>query len=165
MIKGIFEEIFYRSGELSTHASTVVTKVMETILRYFPVEGHHLFVNVLNKMAVVIMEDKEHSVLMTAYLSIFARVLLNDPAFFMQFLGSGTHDLRVAFIDKWIDKVDSIGQPSQLKLTAFALCSLLKTSDDEILKLLPGIINVCLNVHFQLDRSSGSEVDGFERDE
>jgi len=162
MIKGIFESLF-QSGELSTLAAAVITKVMDTILRSFPVEGHHLFANVLPKLAVIIMEDKEHSVVMAAYLSVFARVMLNDPAFLMQFLGSGSQDLRVAFIDKWIDKVDMIGQPSQRKLTAFALCTLLKATDNEILKLAPSVINVCLNVYFQLEMPSDDH-DGFERD-
>ena len=164
VVKGVFESLF-QAENLATPAVAVITKVMDTILRSFPAEGHTLLVVPLTKMAMAILADKDQSsVTLAAYLSIFARVLLNDPAFFMQFLGSGTQDLRLAFIDKWIDKVDSIGQPSQRKLTAFAICSLIKTTDDQILNLLPGIINVCLNVYFQLEQPAG-ELDGFERDE
>lgn len=161
MIGEVFNEVM--RPDLTVVSAATITKVMDTILRCFPKEAHHLFVEVLGKMATIIMEDKEHSVVISCFLSVFARVLLNDPAFLMNFLVSGGQDHRAAFIDRWIDKVDTIGQPSQRKLTAFALCSLMKANDDEILKFLPSIINVCLNVYFQLEQPSG-ETDGFERD-
>jgi len=57
----------------------------------------------------------------------------------------------------WLDKVDSITQTSEKKLTALALCNLLPTNDTQLLKYLGQVINICVSVmHSEKEQKEGN---------
>lgn len=97
--------------------------------------------------------------------TVYARTLLQMPQWFLQFceatgpqldhLGSGMssatgEQLLLAFLDRWLDKFDSIGTPAARKLSALALCNVLTLPVTPILDRLDPIAAHLTSVWFEV---------------
>jgi len=84
-----------------------------------------------------------------AYLSLLSRMLLQCRDATLQFMTSGGDAALEKMIITWTDKLVSIGQPSQAKLNAMAIATLLPIKNAAIAKHVESIVNVVLGVVFQ----------------
>jgi hypothetical protein len=97
--------------------------------------------------------------------TVYARTLLQMPEWFLQFceatgpqlahLGTGMssamgEQLLLAFLDRWLDKFDSIGTPAARKLSALALCNVLTLPVTPILDRLDPIAAHLTSVWFEV---------------
>ena len=97
--------------------------------------------------------------------TVYARTLLQMPQWFLQFceatgpqlahLGSDMssamgEQLLLAFLDRWLDKFDSIGTPAARKLSALALCNVLTLPVTPILDRLDPIAAHLTSVWFEV---------------
>ena len=97
--------------------------------------------------------------------TVYARTLLQMPQWFLQFceatgpqlahLGTGMssatgEQLLLAFLDRWLDKFDSIGTPAARKLSALALCNVLTLPVTPILDRLDPIAAHLTSVWFEV---------------
>ncbi len=97
--------------------------------------------------------------------TVHARTLLQMPQWFLQFceatgpqlahLGTGMssatgEQLLLAFLDRWLDKFDSIGTPAARKLSALALCNVLTLPVTPILDRLDPIAAHLTSVWFEV---------------
>ena len=56
----------------------------------------------------------------------------------------------LAFLDKWLDRFDSIGTPAARKLSALALCNVLAMPVPSVLERLDGIAAHLTAVYFEV---------------
>ena len=104
-------------------------------------------------------------------MTVYARTLLQTPDWFLQFckatgpqlahLGSGLssisgEQLLMAFLDRWLDKFDSIGTPAARKLSALALCNVLTLPVSAIMERLDPIAAHLTAVWFEVRYQEGS---------
>lgn len=141
--------------------SVIAVSVVETVLTVWPNEGPVLLDSVLQKLLLLIVTNQEtDSLIQAAFLSLFARVLLGNPQFFHSFMQrasasalntTGQPNLLSPFTGFWLDKFDTLILPQKRKLTAMALASLLATTDDALLQRMPDIVNVCVDVIYEVE--------------
>lgn len=97
--------------------------------------------------------------------TVYARTLLQTPEWFLQFCeatgpqlaqpGTGLNctsgeQLLLAFLDRWLDKFDSIGTAAARKLSALALCNVLTLPVAPILDRLDSIAAHLTAVWFEV---------------
>nr|XP_006813649.1 PREDICTED: importin-11-like [Saccoglossus kowalevskii] len=110
----------------------MVMRVMETILKVFPVEGSEMFRQLLPDILHAVLKGDEYPMVISMYLSVLARIMLQNETFFFSFLDDVARhcekqstELLSSLIDMWVEKIDMITQTERRKLSAFALGSLL----------------------------------------
>ncbi|KAL7414820.1 armadillo-type protein [Mrakia frigida] len=96
------------------------------------------------------------------YSSLFAKMILADPATFLDLLGAAGVQ-KSAFLDFWWAAFDRIASPSIRKRVALASASLCSTGDDEVLQRFAGeFVNLFIDVLAELKEQSeegGDRVD------
>uniref|UniRef100_A0A9L0T9T6 Importin-11 n=1 Tax=Equus caballus TaxID=9796 RepID=A0A9L0T9T6_HORSE len=92
---------------------------------------------------------KRYPVVMSTYLGVMGRVLLQNASFFSSLLNEMAHkfnqemdQLLGNMIEMWVDRMDNITQPERRKLSALALLSLLPSDNSVIQDKFCGIINI-----------------------
>ncbi|XP_036135293.1 importin-11 isoform X2 [Molossus molossus] len=92
---------------------------------------------------------KRYPVVMSTYLGVMGRVLLQNTSFFSSLLTEMAHkfnqemdQLLGNMIEMWVDRMDNITQPERRKLSALALLSLLPSDNSVIQDKFCGIINI-----------------------
>ena len=96
-------------------------------------------------------------------ITVFARALLQTPDWFVQFCQACSAQMAqlppvrqaggqvlLAFLDKWLDRFDSIGTPAARKLSALALCNVLAMPVPSVLERLDGIAAHLTAVYFEV---------------
>lgn len=96
-------------------------------------------------------------------ITVFARALLQTPDWFVQFCQACSAQMAqlppvrqaggqvlLAFLDKWLDRFDSIGTPAARKLSALALCNVLPMPVPSVLERLDGIAAHLTAVYFEV---------------
>lgn len=96
-------------------------------------------------------------------ITVFARALLQTPDWFLEFCQTCGGQLAqaeavqaaggrvlLAFLDKWLDRFDSIGTPAARKLSALALCNVLTLPVPAVLERLDGIAAHLTAVYFEV---------------
>ncbi|KFV18688.1 Importin-11, partial [Tauraco erythrolophus] len=118
--------------DITTEGQVQVLKVVENILKVNPVLGPQMFQPLLPSIFRGIIDGERYPVVMSTYLGIMGRVLLQNASFFSLLLsqmacelGQELDQILGNMIEMWVDRMDNITQPERRKLSALALLSLL----------------------------------------
>ncbi|XP_003782779.1 importin-11 [Otolemur garnettii] len=135
--------------EITTEGQVQVLKVVENALKVNPVLGSQMFQPILPCVFRGIIEGERYPVVMSTYLGVMGRVLLQNASFFSSLLNEMAHkfnqemdQLLGNMIEMWVDRMDNITQPERRKLSALALLSLLPSDNSVIQDKFCGIINI-----------------------
>ncbi|XP_066514944.1 importin-11 [Hoplias malabaricus] len=135
-----------------THEGQVqVLKVVEMVMKVSPLVGPHLFRTLLPSVLRGVLEGERYPVVMSVYLGVMGRVLLQNSSFFTELLYQISQEIHQevqcvlgTLIEMWVDRMDNITQPERRKLSSLALLSLLPSPDSVIQEKFCGIINICV---------------------
>ncbi|XP_054434378.1 importin-11 isoform X3 [Pteronotus mesoamericanus] len=135
--------------DITTEGQVQVLKVVENALKVNPVLGPQMFQPILPCVFRGIIEGERYPVVMSTYLGVMGRVLLQNTSFFSSLLTEMAHkfnqemdQLLGNMIEMWVDRMDNITQPERRKLSALALLSLLPSDNSVIQDKFCGIINI-----------------------
>ncbi|XP_071587672.1 importin-11 isoform X3 [Heliangelus exortis] len=135
--------------DITTEGQVQVLKVVENVLKVNPVLGPQMFQQLLPSVLRGIIDGERYPVVMSTYLGIMGRVLLQNASFFSLLLsqvacelGQEMDQILGNMIEMWVDRMDNITQPERRKLSALALLSLLPSLNSVIQDKFCGIINV-----------------------
>ncbi|XP_043919759.1 importin-11 [Protopterus annectens] len=135
-----------------THEGQVqVLKVVENVLKVSPVLGAQMFQPLLPSVFRGVIDGERYPVVMSTFLGIVGRVLLQNASLFASLLSQmaveynqEVDQLLGNVIEMWVDRMDNITQPERRKLSALGLLSLLPSDNSVIQDKFCGIINVCV---------------------
>ncbi|XP_048394133.1 importin-11 isoform X1 [Stegostoma tigrinum] len=137
--------------DITTEGQAQVLKVVENVLKVNPVLGPQMFQPLLPSVLKGILDGEKYPVVMSTYLGIAGRVLLQNAGFFSSLLNQIALELSQEMdqilgniIEMWVDRMDNITQPERRKLSALALLSLLPSENSLIQDKFCGIINICV---------------------
>ncbi|XP_063667287.1 importin-11 isoform X9 [Pan troglodytes] len=126
-----------------------LVQVVENALKVNPILGPQMFQPILPYVFKGIIEGERYPVVMSTYLGVMGRVLLQNTSFFSSLLNEMAHkfnqemdQLLGNMIEMWVDRMDNITQPERRKLSALALLSLLPSDNSVIQDKFCGIINI-----------------------
>uniref|UniRef100_A0A7N6ADB9 Importin-11 n=1 Tax=Anabas testudineus TaxID=64144 RepID=A0A7N6ADB9_ANATE len=146
--------------DITNEGQVQVLKVVEIVLKVSPILGAHMFQPLLPAVFRGIMDGERYPVVMSTYLGIMGRVLLQNSSFFSSLLtqmalecGQEMDQLLGSVIEMWVDRMDNITQPERRKLSALALLS-----------LLPSDNSCMLMSHFEEPKLSDDEEPPTEQD-
>ncbi|XP_074993045.1 importin-11 isoform X2 [Calonectris borealis] len=135
--------------DITTEGQVQVLKVVENVLKVNPVLGPQMFQPLLPSIFRGIIDGERYPVVMSTYLGIMGRVLLQNASFFSLLLSQMACELGQELdqtlgnmIEMWVDRMDNITQPERRKLSALALLSLLPSLNSVIQDKFCGIINI-----------------------
>ncbi|NWU72207.1 IPO11 protein, partial [Pterocles burchelli] len=135
--------------DITTEGQVQVLKVVENVLKVNPVLGPQMFRTLLPSVFRGIIDGERYPVVMSTYLGIMGRVLLQNASFFSLLLnqmacelGQELDQILGCMIEMWVDRMDNITQPERRKLSALALLSLLPSLNSVIQDKFCGIINI-----------------------
>eukprot|EP00850_Spirogloea_muscicola_P012417 SM000080S22932 [mRNA] locus=s80:226582:234777:+ [translate_table: standard] len=157
-------------GNVKEKGSLVTLPVVDVLILCFPAEAPPALESVLQKLLYISVEGQpESDIVIAAAVAVLTRVLLQNPAYFVQLLSkpSTTELLKnqlaaqstsstplLLFLESWLDKIDSMSQPAKRKLSALALCIILSFKNTEILDRLDQILGACMSM---LNQSEGDK--------
>ncbi|KAF1476266.1 Importin-11, partial [Pygoscelis antarcticus] len=135
--------------DITTEGQVQVLKVVENVLKVNPVLGPQMFQPLLPSIFRGIIDGERYPVVMSTYLGIMGRVLLQNASFFSLLLSQMARELGQELdqilgnmIEMWVDRMDNITQPERRKLSALALLSLLPSLNSVIQDKFCGIISI-----------------------
>ncbi|TFK15706.1 cAMP-specific 3',5'-cyclic phosphodiesterase 4D-like [Platysternon megacephalum] len=135
--------------DITTEGQVQVLKVVENVLKVNPALGPQMFQPLLPSVFRGIIDGERYPVVMSTYLGVIGRVLLQNASFFSLLLsqmacecGQELNQLLGNMIEMWVDRMDNITQPERRKLSALALLSLLPSDNSVIQDKFCGIINI-----------------------
>ncbi|NXI90608.1 IPO11 protein, partial [Psophia crepitans] len=135
--------------DITTEGQVQVLKVVENILKANPLLGPQMFQPLLPSIFKGILDGERYPVVMSTYLGIMGRVLLQNASFFSLLLnqmacelGQELDQILGNMIEMWVDRMDNITQPERRKLSALALLSLLPSLNSVVQDKFCGIINI-----------------------
>ncbi|KFO88471.1 Importin-11 [Buceros rhinoceros silvestris] len=135
--------------DITTEGQVQVLKVVENVLKVNPILGPQMFQPLLPSIFRGIIDGERYPVVMSTYLGIMGRVLLQNARFFSLLLsqmacelGQELDQILGNMIEMWVDRMDNITQPERRKLSALALLSLLPSLNSVIQDKFCGIINI-----------------------
>uniref|UniRef100_A0A3B4Y3B8 Importin-11 n=1 Tax=Seriola lalandi dorsalis TaxID=1841481 RepID=A0A3B4Y3B8_SERLL len=137
--------------DIANEGQVQVLKVVEIALKVSPILGAHMFQPLLPAVFRGIVDGERYPVVMSTYLGIMGRVLLQNSSFFSSLLtqmasecSQEVDQLLGSVIEMWVDRMDNITQPERRKLSSLALLSLLPSDNSVIQDKFCGIINICV---------------------
>ncbi|XP_073440362.1 importin-11 isoform X3 [Dendrobates tinctorius] len=137
--------------DITMEGQVQVLKVVENILMVNPDVGPQIFHVLLPPVFRGILDGERYPVVMSTYLGVLGRVLLQNQACFSSLLNQMAQEssqeadqILGNVIEMWVDRMDNITQPERRKLSALALASLLPTVNSVIQDKFCGIINICV---------------------
>ncbi|XP_075955079.1 importin-11 isoform X2 [Anarhichas minor] len=135
--------------DITNEGQVQVLKVVEIALKVSPVLGAHMFQPLLPAVFRGIVAGERYPVVMSTYLGIMGRILLQNSSFFSSLLtqmasecSQKMEQLLGSVIEMWVDRMDNITQPERRKLSSLALLSLLPSDNSVIQDKFCGIINI-----------------------
>ncbi|KAI3372761.1 hypothetical protein L3Q82_023218 [Scortum barcoo] len=135
--------------DITNEGQVQVLKVVEIALKVSPILGAHMFQPLLPAVFRGIVDGERYPVVMSTYLGIMGRVLLQNSSFFSTLLTQMASEcsqemdqLLGSVIEMWVDRMDNITQPERRKLSSLALLSLLPSDNSVIQDKFCGIINI-----------------------
>lgn len=130
-----------------------IVKVMERVVHLYPSHFPQLIQPVLPTVLRNLLEEEDYPPTTSAYLSLLARVLLQNSSFFFTFLEGmavqaqqSTAELFGVLIDHWSDKLDSMANVQNRKLTGLAVGTLLPLADSCVTSRFGLLVNMCVEV-------------------
>uniref|UniRef100_A0A8C4U5Q8 Importin-11 n=1 Tax=Falco tinnunculus TaxID=100819 RepID=A0A8C4U5Q8_FALTI len=146
--------------DVTTDGQVQVLKVVENVLKVNPVLGPQVFQPLLPSIFRGIIDGERYPVVMSTYLGIMGRVLLQNARVFSLLLsqmacelGQELDQILGSVIEMWVDRMDNISQPERRKLSALALLS-----------LLPSLNSCMLMFHFEEPKGTEDEEPPTEQD-
>uniref|UniRef100_A0A8C8E0T4 Importin-11 n=1 Tax=Oryzias sinensis TaxID=183150 RepID=A0A8C8E0T4_9TELE len=137
--------------DITNEGQVQVLKVVEIALKVSPILGSHMFQPLLPAVFRGIVDGERYPVVMSTYLGIMGRILLQNSSFFSSLLSKMASECRQemdqllgSVIEMWVDRMDNITQPERRKLSALALVSLLPSDNSVIQDKFCGIISICI---------------------
>ncbi|KAJ8285217.1 hypothetical protein GJAV_G00023640 [Gymnothorax javanicus] len=137
--------------DITTEGQVQVLKVVEIAIKVSPILGSHMFQPLLPAVLRGIIDGERYPVVMSTYLGVTGRVLLQNSGFFLSLLTQVAAELQQeadqllgGLIEMWVDRMDNITQPERRKLSSLALLSLLPSDNSVIQDKFCGIINICV---------------------
>uniref|UniRef100_A0A3Q0R254 Importin-11 n=1 Tax=Amphilophus citrinellus TaxID=61819 RepID=A0A3Q0R254_AMPCI len=137
--------------DITNEGQVQVLKVVEIALKVSPILGAHMFQPLLPAVFRGIVDGERYPVVMSTYLGIMGRVLLQNSSFFSSLLSQMASECNQEMdqllgnvIEMWVDRMDNITQPERRKLSSLALLSLLPSDNSVIQDKFCGIINICV---------------------
>uniref|UniRef100_A0A3P8X9P8 Importin-11 n=1 Tax=Esox lucius TaxID=8010 RepID=A0A3P8X9P8_ESOLU len=137
--------------DITNEGQVQVLKVVEIALKVSPVLGAHMFQPLLPSVFRGVVDGERYPVVMSTYLGIMGRVLLQNASFFSVLLTqmAGEYNQEVGqllgvVIEMWVDRMDNITQPERRKLSSLALLSLLPSDNSVVQEKFCGIVNICV---------------------
>ncbi|XP_036434040.1 importin-11 [Colossoma macropomum] len=137
--------------DITNEGQVQVLKVVEIAMKVSPLLAPHLFQPILPSVFRGIIDGERYPVVMSVYLGVIGRVLLQNSSFFTALLSQMALEsnqemdqLLGNMIEMWVDRMDNITQPERRKLSSLALLSLLPSDNSVIQDKFCGIINVCV---------------------
>lgn len=137
--------------DITNEGQVQVLKVLENVLKVSPVLGAQMFQPLLPSVFRGVIDGERYPVVMSTFLGVVGRVLLQNTSLFASLLSQMTAEynqevdqLLGNIIEMWVDRMDNITQPERRKLSALALLSLLPSDNSVIQDKFCGIINVCV---------------------
>ncbi|XP_053557296.1 importin-11 [Bombina bombina] len=137
--------------DITMEGQVHVLKVVENVLQVNPTVGPQIFQSLLPPVCRGIIEGERYPVVMSTYLGILGRVLLQNTTCFTSLLYQMSQESNLEadkvlgnLIDMWVDRMDNITQPERRKLSALAMISLLPSVNSVIQDKFCGIINICV---------------------
>ncbi|KAJ3604292.1 hypothetical protein NHX12_029033 [Muraenolepis orangiensis] len=137
--------------DITNEGQVQVLKVVEIALKVSPILGAHMFQPLLPAVLRGVVDGEKYPVVMSTYLGITGRVLLQNSSFFSSLLtqmasecNQGIDQLLGNVIEMWVDRMDNITQPERRKLSSLALLSLLPSENSVIQDKFCGIVNICV---------------------
>ncbi|XP_031712501.1 importin-11 isoform X2 [Anarrhichthys ocellatus] len=135
--------------DITNEGQVQVLKVVEIALKVSPILGAHMFQPLLPAVFRGIVAGERYPVVMSTYLGIMGRILLQNSSFFSSLLtqmasecSQKMEQLLGSVIEMWVDRMDNITQPERRKLSSLALLSLLPSDNSVIQDKFCGIINI-----------------------
>ncbi|XP_037114580.1 importin-11 [Syngnathus acus] len=135
--------------DITNEGQVQVLKVVEIALKVSPILGAHMFQSLLPAVLRGVVNGERYPVVMSTYLGIMGRILLQNSSFFSSLLtqmaselGQEIDQLLGSVIEMWVDRMDNITQPERRKLSSLALLSLLPSDNSVIQDKFCGIVNV-----------------------
>ncbi|XP_064620355.1 importin-11-like [Lineus longissimus] len=149
----LLESLRSLTTDIRPEGLVMVMKIVELVFRLFPVEGAQIFQSLLPSVLQNILEKEEYPILMAVYLSITARILLQNAEFFWQFIEQFSQSHNVdsyttlsSLFDTWLDRVDNIIQPERRKLTGLALASIITLDLNVVLEKFGAIMAILVEI-------------------
>ncbi|KAM8960146.1 importin-11 isoform 2-T2 [Pelodytes ibericus] len=137
--------------DINMEGQVQVLKVVENLLMVNPDVGPQMFHVLLPPVFRGIIDGERYPVVMSTYLGILGRVLLQNTSCFSTLLCQMSQECNEEAdqilgntIEMWVDRMDNITQPERRKLSALALVSLLPSANSVVQDKFCGIINVCV---------------------
>uniref|UniRef100_A0AAR2J920 Importin-11 n=1 Tax=Pygocentrus nattereri TaxID=42514 RepID=A0AAR2J920_PYGNA len=137
--------------DITNEGQVQVLKVVEIALKVRPLLAPHLFQPILPSVFRGIIDGERYPVVMSVYLGVIGRVLLQNSSFFTALLSQMALEFNQEMdqllgnmIEMWVDRMDNITQPERRKLSSLALLSLLPSDNSVIQDKFCGIINICV---------------------
>lgn len=135
--------------DITTEGQVQVLKVVEIAVKVSPMLSSHMFQPLLPSVIRGIVEGERYPVVMSTYLGVTGRILLQNSGFFTLLLtqmaaefNQEADQLLGSMIEMWVDRMDNITQPERRKLSALALLSLLPSENGVIQDKFCGIVNI-----------------------
>ncbi|XP_047679102.1 importin-11 [Tachysurus fulvidraco] len=137
--------------DITAEGQVQVLKVVEIALKASPVLASHIFHPLLPAVFSGVIEGERYPVVMSTYLGIIGRILLQNSSFFSSLLtqmamefNQEPEQLLGNLMEMWVDRMDNITQPERRKLSSLALLSLLPSDNTVVQEKFCGIINICV---------------------
>ncbi|EXX76769.1 Kap120p [Rhizophagus irregularis DAOM 197198w] len=155
-------------GDLRPEACRAIIYVIDVTLQACPfglLKESIISTGLLGKLLnTIISVNEENPYVLVSYVSILARIIINDPVFFLHFITIASQqyniqqeDLLKKVLETWLDKFDNIGHPKQRKLSAMAFATLIATTNSTILGFLAQFIGVWCDVLSEVKESGGGD--------
>ncbi|XP_039175691.1 importin-11 isoform X2 [Crotalus tigris] len=134
---------------VNTEGQVQVLKVVENVFKVNPGLGPEMFQPLLPSVVRGIIQGERYPVVMSTYLGVIGRILLQNKSFFSLLLNQMACEFNQEpdhllghIIEMWVDRMDNITQPERRKLSALALLSLLPSDNSIVQDKFCGIINI-----------------------
>ncbi|KAH3830258.1 hypothetical protein DPMN_103499 [Dreissena polymorpha] len=139
--------------DLRTEGVMLVLSVIELVFKCFPSEGPQVFISMLPGFVKPLLNQDEHPMVMSIYITLVARIALQNQEYFWSFLEQFAAECRLEMSDllsllltSWVEGIDNMTQPEKRKLSALALASLITANNSIVLEKFGSIISVCVQV-------------------
>ncbi|KAH7441944.1 hypothetical protein KP509_03G063300 [Ceratopteris richardii] len=150
--------------------------VVEMLIQCFPNDAPGLLQMVLQKLLkIVITGDEEADIVRASAGAILARVLVQNPSFFEQWISQPSlislfgkvippekQNILFAYFDAWMEKVDFLTTFPRKKICVIALCVILTSKEPQVLERLEQILSVCTTLVHQTDESQDGATLGYD---
>jgi len=161
-LKGTLVVIDSLIGNLKEEGVMVVIDVVDILVQILPSQIPPLIPNTLKHIFSLTVEaSKEDSRLFKitrCALSLFARILLQNPSFFVQFFSelsrSTNQNLLLPFVELWLKELDGMEKYAQ-KLSGLALCNLLPAGSELLGPLQLQVVNAIVMVILSSESKHG----------